>query len=168
MKFARNVLKCPPAYRDTIKSAKAEQSMMNKPRRIKPPGLFLWEKPEVKDMPYRPKVPCRHPGCPNLVPAGQKYCEEHKALHPEEIRSAAKRGYNSRWRRESKKFLQLHPLCEECLKEGRATPATVVDHIRPHRGDPKLFWDPSNWQALCKSCHDRKTAREDSHPTYSY
>jgi 5-methylcytosine-specific restriction protein A len=124
--------------------------MMNKPRRIKPPGLFLWEKPEVKDMPYKPKVPCRHPGCPNLVPAGQKYCEEHKALHPEEIRSAARRGYNSRWQKESKKFLQLHPLCEECLKGGKATPATVVDHIVPHRGDAKLFWDQSNWQALCK------------------
>lgn len=37
-------------------------------------------------MPYKPMVPCRHPGCPNLVPAGQKYCEEHKALHPEEKR----------------------------------------------------------------------------------
>ena len=141
-----------------------------KPRRIKPSGLFTWEKSgtEVTDMPYKPKVPCRHPGCPNLVPAGQKYCEEHKRMHSEEIRSAAARGYNSRWRRESKKFLQLHPLCEECLRHGIATPATVVDHIVPHRGDQKLFWDKSNWQALCKKCHDRKTGREDSNPTYRY
>lgn len=119
-------------------------------------------------MPYKPMVPCRHPGCPNLVPAGQKYCEEHKALHPEENRSAAARGYNSRWRRESKKFLQLHPLCQECLRHGIATPATVVDHIVPHRGDPKLFWDKSNWQALCKKCHDRKTRNQDETPTYHY
>lgn len=141
-----------------------------KPRRIKPPGLFTWEKSgvEVTDMPYKPKVPCRHPGCPNLVPAGQKYCEEHKALHPEEKRSATARGYNARWRRESKKFLQLHPLCEECLKEGKATTATVVDHIIPHRGDPELFWDRSNWQALCKKCHDRKTRTRDETPTYRY
>jgi 5-methylcytosine-specific restriction protein A len=141
-----------------------------KPRRIKPQGLFTWEKSgtEVTDMPYKPKVPCRHPGCPNLVPAGQKYCEEHKRMHPEEIRSAAARGYNSRWRRESKKFLALHPLCEECLRHGIATPATVVDHIVPHRGDPKLFWDRSNWQALCKRCHDKKTGREDSHPVYHF
>ena len=119
-------------------------------------------------MPTRPKVPCRHPGCAELVEPGLRYCEKHKRMHPEEIRSAAVRGYGSRWRRESKKFLQLHPLCEECLRHGIATPATVVDHIIPHRGDPKLFWERSNWQALCKKCHDRKTGREDSNPTYRY
>ena len=45
---------------------------------------------------------------------------------------------------------------------------TVVDHIVPHRGDQKLFWDKSNWQPLCKACHDRKTWREDNRPTYTY
>ena len=59
-------------------------------------------------------------------------------------------------------------LCEECLKEGRYVKATVVDHVVPHRGDPTLFWDRSNWRGLCKSCHDKKTGREDSHPTYHY
>ena len=43
------------------------------------------------------------------------------------------------------------------MKYGMLTPATVVDHVIPHRGDQKLFWDEDNWQALCKSCHDRKT-----------
>ena len=50
-----------------------------------------------------------------------------------------------------------HPLCAECLKNSVLTPATVVDHIVPHRGDYALFWDENNWQPLCKSCHDRKT-----------
>ena len=54
------------------------------------------------------------------------------------------------------------------MKEGRYTKATVVDHIQPHRGDPKLFWDQSNWQSLCKRCHDKKTGLEDSHPEYHY
>ncbi|WP_144469068.1 HNH endonuclease signature motif containing protein, partial [Bacillus pumilus] len=31
----------------------------------------------------------------------------------------------------------------------------------PHKGDKKLFWDSSNWQPLCASCHNRKTAKED-------
>jgi 5-methylcytosine-specific restriction endonuclease McrA len=62
----------------------------------------------------------------------------------------------------------LHPLCEECLGHGVAMPATVVDHIVPHRGDPKLFWDRSNWQALCKRCHDRKTGKYDLLPKYKY
>ena len=54
-------------------------------------------------------------------------------------------------------MLSRHPLCAECLKNGTLTPATVVDHIVPHRGDHALFWDEQNWQPLCKNCHDRKT-----------
>lgn len=119
-------------------------------------------------MPYKPMVPCKHPGCPKLIPAGQKYCEKHKAMHPEVVRSAASRGYGSRWRKASKAFLASHPLCEECLKHGRYTKATVVDHIKPHRGDSELFWDESNWPALCKRCHNKKTGQEDSHPAYKY
>ena len=119
-------------------------------------------------MPRRPNVPCGHPGCPELVPYGQRYCEKHLPLHPEYTRPAAKRGYGSRWQRERKKFLETHPLCAECMKEGRYTKATVVDHIVAHRGDEKLFWDRSNWQPLCKPCHDRKTGNEDSRPTYRY
>ena len=120
-------------------------------------------------MPAKPKVPCKHPGCPALVPSGSKYCETHKALHPEEVRSAARRGYGSAWQKASRQFLRdVQPLCQECMKQGRYTKATVVDHIIPHRGDEKLFWDQENWQGLCKRCHDQKTRREDQTPTYHY
>lgn len=40
-------------------------------------------------------------------------------------------------------------------------PTSVVDHIIPHRGDQDLFWSEWNWQALCKHCHDHKTASTD-------
>ena len=43
-----------------------------------------------------------------------------------------------------------------------------MDHIRPHRGDPVLFWDQTNWQPLCKHHHDVKTRNEDQHPVYHY
>lgn len=46
--------------------------------------------------------------------------------------------------------------------------ATVVDHIVPHRGDDRLFWDEENWQALCKNCHDSKTMTEDRYQEYKY
>ena len=59
-----------------------------------------------------------------------------------------------RWRRESRRFLQAHPLCRMCEQIGKTTLATVVDHITPHRGDEELFWDEAgNWQGLCATCH---------------
>ena len=69
-------------------------------------------------------------------------------------RTTAQRGYGAAWRRAREAFLRDHPLCVMCLAEGKLTPATVVDHIKPHRGDPTLFWDTTNWQSLCKQHHD--------------
>ena len=104
-------------------------------------------------MPRFPKRPCRHPGCPNL--SDGVYCEEHRALYARD--SATQRGYDGRWRKARERFLRAHPLCVVCQREGRLTPATVVDHIVPHRGNQQLFWDEANWQPLCKSHHDQKT-----------
>lgn len=81
--------------------------------------------------------------------------------NPEPRESAASRGYGAKWRKARLAHLQEHPLCAECHKTGRITPATVVDHITPHKGNMKLFWDSNNWQALCASHHSQKTARED-------
>lgn len=99
---------------------------------------------------------------------GRLYCEKHLPLHPEATRPAAKRGYNRRWQKARKSYLEAHPLCVQCAKQGKYVRATVVDHIIPHRGDQKLFWDQNNWQSLCKSCHDQKTLTEDINPTYTY
>ena len=119
-------------------------------------------------MPSRPNTPCRHPGCAALVPYGTKYCEKHRSLHPEESRSAAARGYGKAWQKARARYLASHPLCVECMKEGRYEKATDVDHIIPHRGDRKLFWDEGNWQALCHRCHSVKTRRDDHCPEYTY
>lgn len=67
--------------------------------------------------------------------------------------TAASRGYGSRWRKARATYLARHPLCVKCERRGRVTEATVVDHRIPHKGDPALFWDEGNWQALCGSCH---------------
>lgn len=75
--------------------------------------------------------------------------------------TAAQRGYNSAWRKARAGYLARHPLCVQCLADGITTAATVVDHIRPHRGDQRLFWNRDNWQPLCKRHHDIKTATED-------
>jgi len=68
--------------------------------------------------------------------------------------TSAKRGYGYKWQVARESFLQSHPLCVEHEKKGRLVAASVVDHIKPHRGDMSLFWDRNNWQPLCKPCHD--------------
>lgn len=79
--------------------------------------------------------------------------QDHRRL------SSRQRGYDSRWERARLGFLRKHPLCVMCEREGLITPASVVDHIRPHRGDKALFWDQGNWQPLCKPHHDRDKQR---------
>lgn len=74
-------------------------------------------------------------------------------------RTAAQRGYNARWRKARRTYLQQHPLCVMCDREGRVEAATVVDHIKPHCNDQKLFWDTNNWQSLCKVHHDSTKQR---------
>lgn len=68
---------------------------------------------------------------------------------------------STKWRKARVMFLDEHPLCVECRKEGRVSAATVVDHIQPHHGDYELFWSVDNWQALCATHHSSKTARRD-------
>jgi 5-methylcytosine-specific restriction endonuclease McrA len=76
-----------------------------------------------------------------------------------ERESATKRGYDGRWRRYRERYLAAHPLCVMHQQRGQVVAATVVDHIAPHRGDHKLFWNPVNHQALCKHCHDSHKQR---------
>jgi 5-methylcytosine-specific restriction protein A len=115
-------------------------------------------------MPLAAPTPCRQPGCSALV-ASAGYCTAHKRQvrkqQDEQRGSSASRGYGHRWRKAREAYLRAHPLCAECERHDRLTPATDVDHITPHRGDMALFWDSTNWQSLCHTCHSSKTARED-------
>ena len=65
-----------------------------------------------------------------------------------------RRMYDSvRWRKARARHLDEHPLCVMCERQGITTAASVVDHIKEHKGDYDLFWDPKNRQSLCPSCH---------------
>jgi 5-methylcytosine-specific restriction endonuclease McrA len=100
-------------------------------------------------------------GCGHRVPAGvQCTCQvkreaERNARFEATRPSARQRGYDSKWQRESKAFLAL-PQNRFCACGcGRA--ADVVDHILPHRGSRKLFWDRNNWQPMAASpCHSSR------------
>jgi 5-methylcytosine-specific restriction protein A len=116
-------------------------------------------------MPHAAPHPCIYPGCTVLIDSGDSRCEKHRIKEQKEYHrrrgSSASRGYGGKWRVARKEFLKRNPFCTECQNKGILKAATVVDHIIPHKGDPGLFWDELNWQALCKKCHDSKTARED-------
>ena len=46
-----------------------------------------------------------------------------------------------------------------CKAEGHIRAASVVDHIKEHKGNPALFWDEGNLQSLCKRHHDSDKQR---------
>ena len=79
----------------------------------------------------------------------------HKPDTPDAQRGTAhQRGYGYKWQKARKAWLRKHPLCVMCEKRGYVVLADVVDHIVPHRGDMKLFWDTNNWQGLCFTDHN--------------
>lgn len=65
------------------------------------------------------------------------------------------------WRNGRALFLAQHPLCCICEKNGRVTAANTVDHIKPHKGDPALFFAQGNWQSLCAACHSSHKQAEE-------
>ena len=116
-------------------------------------------------MPYKSKRPCSYPNCSKLVDG--QYCDEHKKLRDKEYNrygrdDFGKKFYNTpEWRFIRKHQLAEHPLCEECLKNGKIVKATMVDHIIPiKQGGNKLA--SSNLQSICWSCHSRKSVKEGS------
>lgn len=120
-------------------------------------------------MPPRPAKPCAWPGCGVLV-QGVSHCTVHKPLADERRAAQLKRSnqqYNKvrdvsdarykqeKWRRLSIYYRRLHPLCVQCELEGRVEPSRMVDHIKPSKTHPELFFEWSNLRALCNPCHNR-------------
>lgn len=71
---------------------------------------------------------------------------------------------SARWRGPGglrKRQLMRVPWCEPCKVMGRSTPATVVNHKVPHRGDPRLFWY-GELESTCKNCHDQPIQRAEN------
>ena len=116
-------------------------------------------------MPKRAPHPCSVRGCPDLVHDGGRYCLQHAPLvwreHDRGRPSSAVRGYGYRWRKLRRMVLARDPLCADPFGEhgNIKVPATEVDHIVPLSQGGGA--SPDNLQALCKSCHSRKTAAED-------
>lgn len=116
-------------------------------------------------MPRKPKRPCSYPGCPKLVDG--QYCVEHKRLTDKQYNQYGRDNFTKsfyktpEWLYAKRQQLNAHPFCEECLKAGKRTKATMVDHIVPIKQGGDRF-ATSNLQSLCWSCHSRKSVAEGS------
>jgi hypothetical protein len=110
-------------------------------------------------MPQRPAILGRHSRPSTLrQSSGQALLRAGSGGNPGSLDSrpsAAKRGYGRRWQRLRKMVLSAEPLCRECQKRNRLTPATEVDHILPlSKGGANSF---ENLRALCKPHHSQIT-----------
>lgn len=81
-----------------------------------------------------------------------------KRVSDDEQRQLRQKAYNmSGWRKLRMKYLKEHPLCEECLKRNKVTPADQVHHKRSpfKKGEInyELFLDPNNLESICAECH---------------
>lgn len=66
------------------------------------------------------------------------------------------------WRKFRAWYISRHPICEQCEKEGRLTPAMMVDHIL-EISDGGALTSEENAQALCHKCHSIKTSLMKNH-----
>lgn len=119
---------------------------------------------------------CVAAGCVDLAIDGAAHCEDHDTARRAKVAAARDTAGKSvhamrhaalyalkAWKHGRLRFLKRNPLCADCAELGGVVEATEVDHIEPHKGNRRLFFLHSNWQALCKSCHSRKTAGEVFH-----
>ena len=87
--------------------------------------------------------------------------DEQRAKQGLPTRASKQKLYNDRrWRKAAAQYKRDNPLCIECKEAGRISPTYACDHIRPHHGNERLFWLESNWQPLCRECHNRKSQGE--------
>jgi len=116
-------------------------------------------------MPQSAPLPCRYPGCSNVVES-PGYCPLHRTQKHRDYGRArayfdAEHGFyrSKAWRSLRESVLKERPLCRRCESLGLIVAATVVDHIQPIKtGGARFDWN--NLQPLCVSCHNRKTSSE--------
>lgn len=109
---------------------------------------------------------CSAAGCKKAA-INEGRCDKHPRKNRstttahKNIDNAGKNVHNSsRWKRLSKLKRSMNPLCEICLADNIAVPSTEVDHIKPIDTNPHLAYDLNNLQALCHSCHMKKTHKD--------
>ncbi len=112
-------------------------------------------------MSMTPPTACSTPACGGHAVRGGK-CENCQVEVEPAQRHDSHRQWKAlymtaRWRKPvvglRDTVLRRDPICKVCNRN----PSKVADHVKDHRGNEKLFYDPKNLQGVCKDCHDQKT-----------
>lgn len=107
----------------------------------------------------RPLAYCVEPGCSARVVRGR--CDAHALKRDESARPNVdvRKWYRLPAWRFGVRPRVLRDAAYQCAVCGAIQVRLEIDHIVKHDGNPALFWDRRNLQALCPQCHQRKTAR---------
>jgi len=82
------------------------------------------------------------------------------SIRTQHHRHSAKVTRTARWKTLRLSILERDGYrCKGCGCAGRLE----VDHVKPVRTHPELSYEPRNLQALCPSCHTKKTRIECGH-----
>jgi 5-methylcytosine-specific restriction enzyme A len=88
--------------------------------------------------------------------------ERRARIRAERAHEPWHRLYTNRvWKALRAQRLADEPLCRMCAAVGKWVGATVVDHVKPHKGEQALFYDYENTQSLCKQHHDASKQSEE-------
>jgi 5-methylcytosine-specific restriction protein A len=108
---------------------------------------------------HRPHLSKGRPMTLKLCPCGAvtdargKSCDKCGGGKRRATQGTTKAGYDGAWKNLSVRYREEHPLCEQCVKSGIATPADEVHHIVPITEAPWLRLEWNNLMALCVPCH---------------
>ena len=95
----------------------------------------------------------------------KKTPSERKETDMRKLRQTAYQ--NTTWRKMRDTYLKSHPICEECLKKGKITPAEDIHHKRSPFAKGEINWplllDYDNLMAVCKECHGNIHAAQQGH-----
>lgn len=96
-------------------------------------------------------------------PPGDEKARDRERRETQEYRAwyKTKRWQQLRWEILKRDRFTCQQTGVLCTAKAPAPNSPVVDHIRQHRGDPDLFWDPKNLQCVSKAYHDSEKQKQE-------
>ena len=113
-----------------------------------------------------PKRKCSVAWCREYVDLPERYCDKHKGntdktynrevRHNKDNMKYARFYASNQWKKLRRSKLSDQPLCEECLRNGKVTSATIVHHKTEVKENWSKRLDYDTLESICQSCHNKE------------